>query len=379
LIQQYILKEFTQINPIKMKTCEKCGHINDDSAKFCGQCGNSFSTISEEKNQSSWIDHINDYVGNDKPANLNWRVLFTDVLKKHSREEAEEIFICGTKNTTPSKQNIVANWPHPWLYSRVFGVFAAAFFLLYICCVLFGNTNTLPGLIVVGAFTVPLSTLIMFLEINAFKNISVFNLALIFLIGGCASLLTTLALFSCINIQELDYWGALLVGLVEEVGKAIIIYLFVKRLAISNILPCLLVGAAVGAGFAAFESAGYAMNCLFSAGWDIMLDVIFLRGLLTPGVHIAWAAITGSAMAITIKKTNIRSSKILLEKHFLRLFIIPILLHAAWDSPLSNIGSSIYLVPILLTLLVCIVVLILVNMGLNEIMNINTSVDYEEM
>ena len=44
----------------------------------------------------SFIDHINDYVGNDKPADLNWRMLFTDVFKSHSVEEAEDIFICGT-------------------------------------------------------------------------------------------------------------------------------------------------------------------------------------------------------------------------------------------------------------------------------------------
>ena len=276
-----------------MKYCGNCGHCNDDNAKFCGGCGKAFqmtSTSSQNTSNPSWVDHINDYVGNDRPADLNWKVLFTDVLKKHSKSEAENIFICGTKTTTPTLDSVSQQWPHPWLYSRVFFMFAVAFSLLYVCCAVFGNTNAIPGLIVVGAFTVPLSGLILFLEVNAYRNISLYDIALIFLVGGCASLVATLFLFSIIGVSELDFIGALLVGLIEEIGKAVIVYYFIKKLARQNILPGLLIGAAVGAGFAAFESAGYAMNYLLAGGWDMMLDVIFLRGFLTPGGHIAWAA-----------------------------------------------------------------------------------------
>lgn len=352
-----------------MKYCGNCGHCNDDNAKFCGGCGKAFQTTSSSQSDSnsSWVNHINDYVGNDKPADLNWRVLFTDVFKKHSKSEAENIFICGTKTTTPTLDSVSQEWPHPWLYSRVLLMFMIAFFLLYICCSVFGNTNALPGLIVVGSFTVPLSGLILFLEVNAYRNISLYDIALIFLVGGCASLVATLFLFSIIDVNGLNFIGALLVGIIEEVGKAVIVYYFIKRLGKCNILPGLLVGASVGAGFAAFESAGYAMNYLLSAGWNMMLDVIFLRGFLTPGGHIAWAAITGAAMVIASKDYGRICSDIFLNKKFLRLFIIPILLHALWDSPLSNIGSEIYLLPIFLTFMVWVIVLIIINMGLSEI------------
>lgn len=352
-----------------MKYCGICGHCNDDDAKFCGSCGKSFQTMVNQENSTgfSWVDHINDYVGNDKPADLNWKVLFSDVLKKHTKSEAENIFICGTQTTTPTLDSISQSWPRPWLYSRVFLVFAIAFSLLYICCAIFGNTNAIPGLIVVGSFTVPLSGLILFLEVNAYRNISLYDIALIFLVGGCASLVATLFLFSIVGVSELDFIGALLVGIIEEVGKAVIIYYFIKRLGKPNILPGLLIGAAVGAGFAAFESSGYAMNYLLTGGWDMMLDVIFLRGFLTPGGHIAWAAITGAAMVIAAKGYGKISSRILTSGEFLRLFAIPILLHALWDSPLSIIGADIYLLPILLTFIVWVVVLILINMGLSEI------------
>lgn len=352
-----------------MKYCGICGHCNDDNAKFCGGCGAAFqmTSFSQEEANPSWVNHINDYVGNDKPADLNWRVLFTDVLKKHSKTEAENIFICGTRSTTPTIDSVSQNWPHPWLYSRVFLMLAVAFFLLYICCALFENTNAIPGLIVVGSFTVPLSGLVLFLEVNAYRNVSLYDIALIFLVGGCASLVTTLFLFSIINVNELDFIGALTVGVIEEVGKAVIVYYFIKKLGKRNILPGLLIGAAVGAGFAAFESAGYAFNHLLGGGWDIMLDVIFLRGILAPGGHIAWAAIAGAAMAIASKEYGEVCSDVLTNRKFLRLFIIPILLHAIWDSPLANIGADIYFLPILLTFVVWVIVLILINMGLSEI------------
>ena len=91
-----------------MKYCSHCGHPNQDGAMFCGACGKPLSPntgsngvggqsshATNAKAGGSWIDSLNEYVGNDRPADLNWKVLFTDVFKKHSVEEAEDIFICG--------------------------------------------------------------------------------------------------------------------------------------------------------------------------------------------------------------------------------------------------------------------------------------------
>lgn len=359
-----------------MKYCTNCGLANEENANFCAKCGRSLlstETLTNEQN-SSWVNHLNDYVGNNRPADLNWKVLFSDVLKKHTREEAEEIFICGTKTTTPSLEEVSKEWPHPWLYSRVFAMFAIAFGLLYVCCSVFGNINTLPGFIVVGAFTVPLTTLILFLEVNAYKNVSIYDVGQTFLIGGCASLVATLLLFSIIGGSgELDFFGAFLVGVIEELGKAVIVYYFIKRMNKFSILPALLIGASVGAGFAAFESAGYALRVLIDCGWEAMMDNIILRGILSPGGHVAWAAITGAALVIASKELTEFSTSVFTNKRFLRLFLIPVLLHAAWDSPLAAIGFEIYLVPILLTIFVWIVVLILINMGLSEIAKFKTN------
>ena len=110
-----------------MKKCNHCGHQNPNSAAFCANCG-------KQLPKSSWLDSLNDYLGNNRPADLNWKVLFSDVLKKHTKEEAEEIFICGTSKTTPDMAGVSKDWPHPWLYSRVLLMFLSAFGLLWLCC-----------------------------------------------------------------------------------------------------------------------------------------------------------------------------------------------------------------------------------------------------
>ena len=359
--------------------CNYCGHQNQEGAAFCGNCGKPLNTninqraTSESYQQSrskasangkSWVDSLNDYVGNDRPANLNWKVLFTDVFKKHSVEEAEDIFICGTHSTTPSAYEVSKEWPHPWLYSRVFLMFGIAFALLWVCCDMFGNPNALPGMIVVGAFTVPLSTMILFLEVNAWKNVSLYKVIQTFLVGGCASLVMTLFLFSIVGSHELDFFGAFLTGVVEEIGKV------------------------VGAGFAAFESAGYALqpviqffqNSGYYAAYGQQLDAsammeainqsIFLRGFLAPGGHVTWAAISGAALVIAAKAKGKIDTSLFSDGKFLRLFLIPVVLHGTWDSPLSAIGIKFYMVPIALTIIVWIVVLILINMGLSEVSRI---------
>lgn len=369
---------------------------------FCGNCGRPLDTAKDQRTNNgsykqrstasskgnSWVDSLNDYVGNDRPADLNWKVLFTDVFKKHTVEEAEDIFICGTHNTTPSSYEVSKEWPHPWLYSRVFLMFSIAFALLWICSNLFGNPNALPGMIVVGAFTVPLSTMILFLEMNAWKNVSLYKLIQTFLVGGCASLVATLFLFSIVGAHELDFFGAFMTGIVEETGKVVIVYWFLRRLGKLSILSGLLIGASVGAGFAAFESAGYALqpviqffqNSGYYAAYGQQLDAsammeainqsIFLRGFLAPGGHVTWAAISGAALVIAAKAKGKIDTSLFSDGKFLRLFLIPVILHGTWDSPLSSIGIEFYMVPVALTIIVWIVVLILINMGLAEVSRI---------
>ncbi|EJE4624932.1 PrsW family intramembrane metalloprotease, partial [Listeria monocytogenes] len=168
------------------------------------------------------------HIGNHGNSELKISNLFSAVFKKHSKEEGEKVFIAGTKYTTPAISDIPHSWPHPWVFSRVFLVLIVTYFLLLACTYLFDNSNTIPGLMVIGSFAVPFSVLLFFFETNAPRNISVFDVVRMFFIGGVAALVATLVIYSIIPVGKLNYFNALLVGFIEETGKMIIVALFIR-------------------------------------------------------------------------------------------------------------------------------------------------------
>lgn len=104
-----------------------------------------------------------------------------------------------------------------------------------------------------------------------------------------------------------------------------------------------------------------------------MLSNIFLRGFLSPGGHVVWAAISGAGMVIASKAVGKPiDTSILSDAKFLRLFAIPVVLHALWDCPLNSmILPELYAGPIFLLICAWIVILILINMGLAEVRQAN--------
>lgn len=366
-----------------MKYCKHCGTQLEDADRFCCNCGGNCGihqsapnsaqpqetpnvTSNGEKIMDTLTSKINALAGGQGAVRVPLSTVFSSIFKKHSRAEAEEIFICGTAKTTPILTDTDAAWPRPWLFSRLLLSFAAAFFMLHLCCKEFENLNTFPGLILAGSFMVPLALVVFFFELNASKNISFFTIAKVFLVGGCASFLCTLLLFEMFPVGELDYGGAILVGIIEEVGKlAIVAYFIYRDKSIQHPVNGLLIGAAVGAGFAAIESAGYAFRILLAAGYDEMVDNLFLRAVFAPGGHVVWAAMSGYAIMI-VKGDQPLTMDFLSKSAFWKLFWVPVALHAVWDMPIE-FGSSFYLVQILLTLAAWVVIMVLINNSLVHI------------
>ena len=87
----------------------------------------------------------------------------------------------------------------------------------------------------------------------------------VFFVGGVFSLVVTLFLYSFFpSAGAGPLWGSTLVGLVEELGKVLVVAYYVKRNNIKYKLNGLLLGSCVGAGFAVFETAGYAFMSLIN-------------------------------------------------------------------------------------------------------------------
>jgi hypothetical protein len=127
-----------------------------------------------------------------------------------------------------------------------------------------------------------------------------------------------------------------LVGIVEEIGKLAIVAWFIWRdKGICHPVNGLLIGATVGAGFAAIESAGYAFRFFLGTySYSEMMDVIILRAALAPGGHVIWAAMSGYAVMIS-KGAAPLNMNFLSKTSFWKLFLVPVVLHSIWDMPIK--------------------------------------------
>ena len=132
--------------------------------------------------------------GESGKAEIHLKELYSDVFKSHTQEERDVLFACGTSKTTPKESEMIAEWPRPWLYSRIFLMFMIVFVGLYIMVMNFNNLNAVPGSMFVGALLVPLTVMIFFWEMNVPRNISILDVISIFFVGGVFSLIVTLFL-----------------------------------------------------------------------------------------------------------------------------------------------------------------------------------------
>ncbi|EKN64146.1 hypothetical protein BABA_23635 [Neobacillus bataviensis LMG 21833] len=285
--------------------------------------------------------------------------VFSRVFRDHSELEAERLFIVGTALTTPKITEVTDTWPKPWLFARVFVISLLAFAGFYIGVDYFRNINFIPGLLMIGASAVPLTTLIFFWEMNAPQNIAFYRVIFVGFIGGILSMLVALVFFDILknNINPIT------IGITEELAKAITVISFVRYRKYRYILNGLLIGAAVGAGFAAFETAGYALRSLMSGDAQNLYITILWRGLLAPGGHVAWAALTGAAFCRVQGDDPFRLN-MLVKIKFLRVFLLVVLMHALWDTPITGMFPF---GQIFLMVASWIVVFLLIRAGLKEI------------
>jgi len=241
---------------------------------------------------------------------------------------AEDLFAVGTATTTPPLSAIPAGWPRPRVWWRILVGAIATYLLLRIGITEFDNPNFFPGLVVIGAFVVPLSVVVFFFEMNTPRNVSVYQVGKLTLLGGAGGLLITMLLAQVIpGSGTWNFIPALLTGVIEETAKALALLLVLRQVRWRWQLNGLLFGAAVGAGFAGYESAGYAWQS------DGVFGSILWRGLLSPGGHVIWTAMIGAALW-QARGTNPFTWDLLRHPVVVRRWIVAVVLHGLWDTAL---------------------------------------------
>jgi protease PrsW len=325
--------------------CIECGKENVEAAHFCAVCGKAMDTSrnpaatspASAKHAGSVLQSIGNQISSlastDELEGFSLREFFSEVFKKRAASEIDDYFVVGTSRTTPSIEEVSTNWPKPWFFFRVLIFLGLVYLGFYFAFQQFGNPKLIPGLIMMGSLAAPLATVILFFELNVPRNISFNRVLMLVASGGIVSLFVALVGFS---VSDLNWLGASQAGIVEEIGKLLAVIIVARSFQGKYILNGLLYGAAVGAGFAFFESAGYAFEFLEKSGkLDVMFEVIQVRAFLTPFGHVAWTAIAAGALW-RVKKDRPFQLNMLLDTGFLKTMAIPMILHMAWDSPFTS-------------------------------------------
>jgi protease PrsW len=218
------------------------------------------------------------------------------------------------------------SWPS-WL--RIF-VGGLAFWLATVVITFFtGNANLIPAVILLGSFLIP-ATFVTYAFGRADEVVTAQRIVTAFIYGGLLGVLGASILEAPLARQQ-SAFGYLAVGLIEEAVKLAALWLLARRLPRYTMRDGIVLGAAVGFGFAAFESAGYAFNALFTSTGLSLLNLVeteVLRGILTPLGHGLWTAILGAALFATAA----RSGRLRLSRAVLGWYAVVVLLHALWDA-----------------------------------------------
>lgn len=294
--------------------------------------------------------HITDAMDLERIHGFNADDMFSDVLRERSDEELEMYFNVGTAATTPALRDVNTDWPKPWAFARTLLLALLCYAGFFGALAYFANLNLVPGLIMVGSFAVPFSILVFFFEMNVVRNVSLYQLIKLVLIGGVSSLALSLIGFEFTRLNE--RLGPSAAGIIEEVGKAAVLLIMIGLPRYPWILNGLLFGAAVGTGFAVFESAGYALRfglddlaikkyivdpgtgleLRFDApNFGPMLEVIHIRGILSVlGGHGMWTAIVGAALWKVRGKREF-DFEMLGDPYFLKMLGFSVLVHMLWN------------------------------------------------
>ena len=192
-----------------------------------------------------------------------------------------------------------------------------------------GNPNLLPALLLLGAAVVPTAFVTFIAGRRLVFAVGAGTVLLTALVGGVIGVVTA-GVLEYNTLQRLGTLPMLAVGVIEEAAKLIVpavVLLAVRR----NRHPAdgLLLGVACGAGFAVLETMGYAFVVLVQSRGDLEVvdDLLFLRGILSPAAHMAW---TGLAAAALWQAAAQRWHARALGRLALT-FVVVVALHTAWD------------------------------------------------
>ena len=317
--------------------CEKCGIDYDPQSERCPNCG--ASAIHGGKTE---------FYGKAAYSKVSIIDFFNGMFSKHPKGTAIKLFMSGTPDTTPRADQMLAQWQKPWLFFRLL-VIGLIFTALCGVMIYLKQAAGYITLWTMGSLIIPLTILTFYWEINIPRDIPIYTVVGVFFIGGAISLVITLVMSEVISSEYGQFaWFA---PVYEEPAKLLAAAIFIKKLNVKYGFGGILLGGAVGAGFAAFENIMYVINnysemnywlgVADAVGVEIgdptaaPMELFFMRSLLSFGGHTIWAAMYCGALVLE-KCDSPLSVTHFFKKKFLIYFGAAFGLHFLWN--LINLG-----------------------------------------
>jgi protease PrsW len=199
-----------------------------------------------------------------------------------------------------------------------------------------GDPIYVPCLLLLGAGVVPVTMSTLVTEIEPDHQLAPQRILTGAVLGGVVGSV----LAGPLEFETAHALGGLppvLIGVIEEAAKLVIpVLLFAWRRPRPRAVDGLVLGVAVGSGFAALETMGYAFVTLLETHGRLepVTELLLFRSVGSLGGHAAW---TGLACAALFGIRTARH-RWLARLRFLAVFAGVVALHAAWDSSGSGHG-----------------------------------------
>jgi protease PrsW len=192
-----------------------------------------------------------------------------------------------------------------------------------------GNPNLVPTVILLGSFLLPVTFVAYAFEHRASDTLTEHSLFVGFVYGGVLGILGA-SILEVPLAGHSSFTSYLGVGLIEEGCKLAALWVVARRLHTYRARDGVALGAAVGFGFAAFETAGYAFNALFTIKGLSLVGVVeteVLRGILSPLGHGLWTGILGGVLFHAARGGRMR-----LTVGLVGWYLVVSALHGFWDA-----------------------------------------------
>jgi RsiW-degrading membrane proteinase PrsW (M82 family) len=216
-----------------------------------------------------------------------------------------------------------------WSWVVTLVVLLAVYSLTFVAVVDTGNPNLVPSMLLLGSMVVPTTFVAFARGWSGEQLVPATTVATAVLLGGAVGVVLA-AVLEYGTVRHLGTLPMLGVGLIEEGSKLAVagaLFLVLRRY--RGMGAGILIGVAVGTGFAVLETMGYGFVALLQSHGSLgaVQQTLFIRGVMSPAGHAAWTGLTCWGLWRFVHRATGRRFAQLVG-----IFVGVVVLHATWDS-----------------------------------------------